>query len=788
MIRNIAEKGKSPFFVLETENTSYLFRIMETGQPEHVYYGRKIRVDHEDEAQSLVEKHAFAPGNSVLYDQEHPSFSLEDVSLEMSGEGKGDYREPMISIVSEDGSRTTDFVYQSFDITTGKAEFETLPGSYDSANEVQQLTVFMRDQNHGYGLELHYWVYEDCDVITRNVKIINSSESQIHIERALSMLTDFRERDLTVTSFHGGWAREMGRYDVNLTAGKFVNESNTGSSSSRSNPFTMAARSGATEDQGDVFGFNLIYSGNHYTAMEVSSYGKTRIVIGIQPRGFGWKLEPEEFFETPEAVMTFSNCGYNGMSQNMHTFVKKHILRGKWAKKDRPILLNSWEANYFDINERKLLSLAKAGKEAGMELFVMDDGWFGTRDDDTQSLGDWTVNKNKLPGSLGGICRKINSLGLDFGIWVEPEMVNVKSELYRAHPDWTMEIPGMSHSEGRNQRILDFANPAVVEYMTEQMRTIFSSAPIVYVKWDMNRIFSDVYSPYLPKEQQGECAHRYILGLYRMMKILTEEFPDILFEGCAAGGNRFDLGILSYFPQIWASDDSDAAERLSIQTGYSYGYPQCTYTAHVSACPNHQTLRVTPMETRFNAAAFGVFGYELNLTEMSQEQLAEIKAQVELYKKYRHTLQYGNFYRGRAYGNIWEWTVASEDQKTAIGMLAQKEMHAGEPRQYFIPKGLNEEIKYHFYNRELKFNVKKFGSLINTAAPFHVKQDSIVHNIIAKFVKMDSEKENYTSYGDALMYGGIELAPAFVGTGFNENVRYFPDYGSRLYFMEEVEN
>ncbi len=783
MITNISEKGR-PFFALHTKNTTYLLRITETGQVEHVYYGKRIRADHVSEVESLVEKHAFAPGNSVLYDQEHSSFSLEDVALEVSGEGKGDYREPMITLRAFDGSSTTDFVYHSFDITSGKKAFRNLPGSYDETGSVQQLTLFLRDKNNGYSLKLNYWVYEECDVITRNAVFANPTEHAVVLDRALSMLMDLNEKDLTVTSFHGGWAKEMGRYDITLSAGKFVNESKTGSSSSRSNPFVMAARPNAAEDTGDVFAFNLIYSGNHYTALEVSSFGKTRIVSGIQPANFQWAVEPGKSFEMPEAVMTFSDHGYNGMSGNMHRFIQNHIVRGEWAHKDRPILLNSWEANYFDIDENRLLALARAGKEAGVELFVMDDGWFGTRDNDTQSLGDWKVNRKKLPNGLAGICEKINALGMQFGIWVEPEMVNVNSDLYRKHPDWTVEIPGRDHSEGRNQRILDLANPKVVKYVTERMRRIFASAPITYVKWDMNRIFSDVYSPFLPKKRQGECAHRYILGLYRMMKTLTEEFPHILFEGCAAGGNRFDLGILCYFPQIWGSDNTDAVSRLSIQTGYSYGYPQNTFSAHVSACPNHQTLRTTDIETRFNVAAFGSFGYECSFTEMSREEMAAVKAQIDLYKKYRHVLQYGRFYRGRAYGNVWEWICVSEDKKTAVGMLCQKEMMPGEPRQYFTPKGLDENTKYHFYGRELKFNVKEFGSLINTAAPFHVRQDSLVHNVIARFVKMDSEKENYTSYGDTLMYGGVELAPAFVGTGFNEHVRYFPDYGSRLYFME----
>ena len=426
------------------------------------------------------------------------------------------------------------------------------------------------------------------------------------------MLMDMAEIDLTMHTFNGAWAREMGRYDTPVKSGKHINASFTGTSSSRANPFVMFSRPGCTEEYGECFGFNLIYSGNHYEAAEVNGFGKTRITIGINPENFEYMLNPNEDFESPEAVMTFSDKGFNKMSQNMHYFVREHIVRGEWKYKARPVLLNSWEANYFDINEDKLVNLGKAAKDVGIEMLVMDDGWFGERDDDTTSLGDWDVNPKKLPDGLKGICDKINDIGLDFGIWVEPEMVNVKSRLYEAHPDWAMGVPGKPHTEGRSQRILDLTNTEVQNFIIEKMTQVFTSANIAYVKWDMNRIFSDYYAPGLPADRQGEIAHRYYIGLYRVMKELTNRFPHILFEGCSSGGNRFDLGTLCYFPQIWASDNTDALSRADIQNGYSYGYPMSTVSAHVSACPNHQTHRVTPLNTRFNVAAFGVFGYECN--------------------------------------------------------------------------------------------------------------------------------------------------------------------------------
>ncbi len=790
-------------FVLETKNTTYCFRVMESGHLEHLYYGRKITLPDEKACEVLAEKHAFPPGNTNIFrgadEKEYPSFSLEDIRLEMSSYGKGDIREPFLEITHADGSFTSDFVFDKAEITKGKEEYQTLPGSYDESGEVEHLCITLKDRSYQLALELHYYVYEDCDVITRSAKLINESAEAITLRRLMSMQIDFDLSGFIFTTFSGAWAREMKRTDVRLLSGKHVNASYTGTSSNRANPFVMLGRTDTSEDAGDCYGFNLIYSGNHYEAVEVSGYGKTRFVTGINPQSFDFLLEAGECFEAPEAIMSYSHEGYNGMSGHMHKFVREHIVRGEWKNKVRPVLLNSWEAAYFNINERKLLNLAKAGKEAGIELFVRDDGWFGTRNDDTQSLGDWEVNKEKLPDGVDGLARKIKAMGLDFGIWVEPEMVNVKSRLYEKHPDWALQIPGKAHSEGRNQRILDLTRKDVQDYIIEEMSRVFSTADISYVKWDMNRTFTDYFSASLPAGRQGEVAHRYVLGLYRCMKELTTRFPKILFEGCAAGGNRFDLGILCYFPQIWASDDTDALCRAEIQMGYSYGYPMSVVSAHVSSCPNHQTLRITPLETRFSVAAFGICGYECNFCDMKKEELEAVKAQIALYKEWREVLQTGTFYRGRTFadsahgaesvlqqsdGNIMEWTCVSKDRKKAVGFLMQKLVTPNTQFGFYKAKGLIPDVLYHFYNRFLKYNIKEFGDLVNTVAPIHIKQDSLVHNMVSKFVKMDGETEDYHVYGDTLMYGGVKLKQTFSGTGYNNEVRYFQDFASRLYFME----
>lgn len=769
-------------FVLNTKNTTYAFRVLDTGHLEHLYYGKLIHADFEEDLIPLHEKKAFPPGNANVYDNEHGALALEDTRLEMSSYGKGDMREPLVELIHYDGSRTSDFLYQDYTISE-KVILNTLPSSYDENNNTESLLIRLYDSNYDQEMTLVYSVFDETNVITKSVLLKNCSDKAVRVVRLLSNQVDFATNDYIMNTFHGAWAREMKRYDMKTQTGTLVNSSYTGTSSSRSNPFVMLSKEITSEDFGPCYGFNLIYSGNHYEACDVNAYYKLRFVSGINPRSFEYILEGGESFEAPEAVMTFSDLGFNGMSQNMHSFVRKHIVRGEWRDKVRPVLLNSWEAAYFDINDSKLLKLAKASKEVGCELFVMDDGWFGKRDNDTCSLGDWYVNDKKLHHGVEGLAKKVNALGLDFGIWVEPEMINVDSDLYRAHPDWTLSIPGKPHTEGRNERFLDLCNPDVVEYMISCMEGVFSSGNISYVKWDMNRVFSDYYSPYLNAEHQGEVMHRYIMGLYKMMDALTKKFPNILFEGCASGGNRFDLGILSYFPQIWASDDTDALYRVNGQTGYSYGYPMNTVTAHVSACPNHQTFRITPLTTRFNVAAFGTLGYEINLCDASKEELKEIANQIALYKELRSVLQFGTFYRGRTKG-IHEWTCVSEDRSKAVGFIMNELAEPNTQYEYYMPKGLIGDVKYTFKNRDLRYNIKNFGDLINTAAPIHVKPDSLLHNIISHFVTMPGETECYTAYGDTLMQG-VNLHSGYAGTGYDENTRYFSDFSSRIYFIEK---
>ena len=795
-------------FTLSTFNTTYQFCISDEGLLTHLYYGAKVPAPR-DEAQaeaiakSLSHKYCHDYGTAVNYNKES-SLTLEDLPMEISSVGKGDFREAGIIVVYPDGSRTSDFIFDSYVLAekplylenAGGLEHrtteETEAGSRESESfglplptwnendRVSQLTVHLKERFKDVRLDLIYTVFENSDVISRRAVLVNEGEENLRIKRIMSLQLDIDDGEYKMTSFGGNWTREMEKHESILTHGVKVNHTTTGASSNRNNPFVMISDVSATETAGKVFGFNLIYSGNHYEACEVNSFKSLRFVSGIDPTDFEWKLDKGGSFATPEAIMSFSDNGFRGLSLNMHDFVRKHIVRGKFKDEPRPILLNSWEAAYFNISEMRLMSLARKAADAGIELFVMDDGWFKDRNSDKSSLGDWVCDTKKLPKGVKHLSDKVHGLNMKFGIWVEPEMISEDSDLYRAHPEYAMTIPGRDTSFGRNQMVIDLTNSEVVDYLYDALSKVFGENGIDYVKWDMNRLFSDVYSTALPIDRQGEVAHRYMLGLYELLERLTKAFPDILFEGCASGGNRFDLGMLCYFPQIWGSDDTDAIQRTEIQTGYSYGYPLSTVSAHVSDCPNHQTLRNTPMNTRFNIASFGLLGYELNLCDISSDDFDAVKSQVQLYKDWREVFFFGDFYRI----NDKEWMVVSKDKKKAVAVIWNELNRPSVFYKKLFAAGLDESALYHVYNIPFKHNLKDFGDLVNMVAPIHVKQDSLVHNVLAKFVKMNGETEDYTLSGGHLNNAGLVLAQAFGGAGYAENTRMFQDFASRMYFFE----
>lgn len=781
MIRYIEESHE---FSLETETTQYCMCIRPDGHLEHLYYGVRTSGDLWE---TLRDRSLFETGNAIVTGD---AVCLESLTQEMSGCGRGDVGDPFVRVVHSDGSSTCDFLYESHEIKRGRDVISGLPSADGAVDEMTQLTVTLRDVASGLLLDLVYVTFDGCDVITRSARLTNDGEKPVRLLKMMSMQLDMRVYDdFDMICFGGAWAREMHRHDHPLSQGQVVNSSSTGTSGSRANPFFMVAERGSGEVHGSCYGFNLIYSGDHYEACEINSYGRMRIVAGINPDTFGWKLESGEIFQTPEAVMTYSDTGFSGVSSHMHRFVRRHIVRGFWADRERPVLLNSWEAAYFDIDEKKLLRLAKKAKECGMELFVMDDGWFGHRNDDTSSLGDWYENADKLPGGIERLSEKVNALGLEFGIWVEPEMVNEDSDLYRAHPDWAVQIPGRQQALGRHQMLLDLTNADVRDYIVETMTKLFSKGKISYVKWDMNRIMSDRYGKILPADRQCEFGHRYVLGLYEIMGQLVSRFPKILFEGCAAGGNRFDLGMLCYMPQIWASDDTDARERAQIQTGYSYGYPMSVVSSHVSGCPNHQTLRITPLETRFNIAAFGVLGYECNLCDMDKRELDAVRAQVLFYKEHRRTLQFGDYHRiksgesGDLMRNVYQFMTVSEDGKEGLACYYEQQSLPNYTYKHLRTAGLDADRMYTMTNRELTYNIKMMGDLINTVTPVHVRPGSVAQEAISRFAKLNGERESVKAPGSVFNLAGVNLAPGFAGTGYNDQTALWGEHGSRLYIF-----
>ena len=821
MTKNSMIQTENKVFVLNTAHTTYAFAVMPSGQLEHLYYGERLAIG-EGEYQAMRHKAVNINGCTPAYSEEMcgevtaKNFCIEEYCLELSGEGKGDYRQPFVCLVLPDGSRTTDFIYESHRIEEGAPALKTLPSAYagEKDESVQTLSIRLKERHENISLEIYYTIYPACDCIVRGAILENHSGAEIQIERLMSAQLDLERSGYRFVTFGGSWANEMNHAETVVINGCVSNASRTGNSSNIANPFVMLAHPETSETRGECFACNLIYSGNHKELVEVDAHGKSRFLAGINDEEFAWKLENKESFEAPQAVMTVSAQGFTGVSKHMHHFVREHIVRGEWKEKERPVLLNSWEASYFNFDERKLLALAKAGARAGVELFVVDDGWFGVRNNDTCSLGDWKINTKKLPRGFAGLAEKLKELDMKLGVWVEPEMVNVDSEMYRAHPEYTVQISGRAHSEGRNQRILDFTRAEVRENIIAQMSEVFSSAEIHYVKWDMNRNFSDVYSAALPPRRQKEFAHRYIMGLYEVMKTLTERFPHILFEGCASGGNRFDLGILCYMPQIWASDNTDALCRAHIQNGYSYGYPQSVIGAHVSGCPNHQTLRETPLDTRFAVAAFGVLGYECNLAEMSKAEQEEIAGQIAVYKEWRKTLQFGDWYRleNSAVRNrlgmenalaalgasaadtvktgqqACKWLCVAPDKSRAVGVMVQGMVAPNHSYEEFRTQGLADEKRYRFTNVERKYSIRRFGDLVNLVSPVHIKKDSLLLQAADHFIKMDGEREDVEVSGACLNRAGVKLSQGFAGSGYEKNTRLYQDYDARMYFMEEVEH
>ena len=684
--------SKNKTFHLQGKNTSYILQVIKDGYLSHLYWGAKIKNYNGSNPIAFIDR-GFSPNPDPL----DRTFSLDTIPCEYPAYGNGDFRIPAYQFQLENGSTVTDLRYKSHKIYSGKPILEGLPSTYTlNDNEAETLEITLEDNLIGLNTTLIYTVFNDLNVITRSVRFYNNGNKNLKLLRALSASVDFRDNDFELITLYGSHTNEKNIARRPIVSGIQMIESCRGASSPQQAPFLALVRKNTSEDTGEVYSFNLVYSGNFTAQVQLDPYGNTRVNIGINPFDFTWLLEPNESFQTPEVVMTYSSNGLGEMSRTYHELYTTNLCRGKFKNKVRPILINNWEATYFDFNAEKIKKIIKAGKNLGMELFVLDDGWFGNRNNDLSSLGDWVVDKSKLPNGLEDLADYTTSLGMEFGLWFEPEMVSEDSDLFRAHPDWCLHVPSRKPTVGRNQLILDLSRKDVCKYLIDSLSSILSNNKITYVKWDMNRHMTDIGSSSLPPERQRETAHRYMLGLYYVMETLTSKFPNVLFESCSSGGGRFDAGMLYYMPQTWTSDNTDAVCRLKIQYGTSLVYPPITMGSHVSTSPNHQVGRVTPLETRGHVAMSGNFGYELDLTSLSYEEEEIIKEQISVYKEIRNIIQFGTFYRVLSPFELNEaaWNFVSKNQEEFVAFYFKILSEPGTSIRIIKFKGLNPDFLY----------------------------------------------------------------------------------------------
>lgn len=672
-------------FTIQTKNTTYQMQVDPYGFLLHLYYGKKTDGSCMDYLLTYYDRgfsgNPFDAGDDRTY-------SMDALPQEYPSYGTGDYRSTALIVENADGSTACDLRYRSHHIFNGKYKIPGLPAVYADETESQTLEIVMEDAVTGVEVTLQYGVLPDYDVITRSEKIVYRGEGKIFIRKAQSACLDFVQGKYDLLTFYGRHAMERTLQREPVTHGSHVIGSVRGTSSHQYNPMMILADEHTTDQYGNCYAMSFVYSGNFKGETLKDQFGQTRALMGLQDEMFSYPLAEGETFYTPEVLLTFSGSGMNLLSQNLHRCIRQHICRGKYKESVRPVLVNSWEAAYFDFDGDTLYELAKEAKNAGIDMLVLDDGWFGKRDDDNSGLGDWFVNEKKLGGTLGDLIKKINDLGVKFGIWVEPEMISEDSNLYREHPDWALTIPGRNPVHARNQLVLDFSRKEVVDHIFDQICKVLDQGNIEYVKWDMNRSLMDVFSR--GTEDQGRVMYDYVLGLYDFLERIVTRYPDLLIEGCSGGGGRFDAGMMYYTPQIWCSDNTDALDRLQIQYGTSFGYPVSAVGSHVSAVPNHQTGRITSLHTRGVVAMAGTFGYELNLGKLSEEEKQEIRLQVEEYRKFAPLIQTGLYYRlsDPAREEYAAWAFVSEDQKEVLLNVVLQEIHGNMTVNYVKLQGL----------------------------------------------------------------------------------------------------
>ena len=689
---------KNKVFLLNTEHTSYGIALTDDRYVCHLYYGSRLE---ETDLRYLLreDEGPFTPSSNK---RETGSF-LDSAPMEYPESGMGDYRESALRIRSAAGYRASELVYEGYEIMAGKPRLEGLPATWGADSACGTLKIYCRDQLLGMKVTLLYSVFQDSDALTRSAIIENEGKEPFYIEKALSACLDMDDRGFEVMGLFGSWARERRIQRIPLGYGRQNIASFRGESSHQEHPFLALVTPETTQDTGEVYAMNFVYSGNFIAQAEKSQFDSVRMTMGIHPEGFTWKLEPGESFTAPEVVLVYSSEGLGKMTRTFHDLYRNHLIRSPWLHRKRPILINNWEATYFDFDEKKLLEIAEDASELGIEMLVMDDGWFGKRSNDDSSLGDWRVNEEKIRGGLNSLVENVKKLGMKFGIWIEPEMISPDSELYRQHPDWALQVPGRDITQSRAQYVLDLSREEVADGVYEMIAEVLHSADISYVKWDMNRQLATMGSYAWPADRQGELYHRYMLGVYRMQERLLADFPDLLLENCSGGGARFDAGMLYYSPQIWCSDDTDAVERLSIQEGTALIYPVSAMGAHVSVCPNHTVGRVTPFVTRGHVALSGTFGYELDITKLTDEEKAIVKAQTAEYHKYNDLIREGDYYRMESYTENKDrdsWMIVSKEKDRALVFCVQVLSGANRKSRFLRLKGLDPDRRYVADGRE----------------------------------------------------------------------------------------
>ena len=689
-------------FKLDTKNTTYIIGVTEEGYVGHAYYGKKM----ESENAFYLLRTNEAPFTPKTNNRDKSSF-LDSFPMEYSTGGIGDFRESCLNVRDDNGCMGCEIFYKSHNIYAGKPKLEGLPASFGKDDEVTTLEIVCNDPVLGLDVILSYSVFEKEDVITRNVKVVNTGTKKLKIEKIYSACLDMDNDDFDMLTLCGSWARERHVQYRKIGYGKQMVSSIRGESSHQEHPFVALTTPGTTQERGDVYAMHFIYSGNFVGQAEVTQHNMVRMTMGIHSDEFSWNLASGEGFQSPEVVMVYSDEGLGRMTRSFHDFYRNHLIRSEYKDCERPILINNWEATYFDFDTDKLLDIARDAKECGIEMLVMDDGWFGKRNSDDSSLGDWVVNEEKIKGGLKNLVEKVNDIGLKFGIWFEPEMISPDSELYKKHPDWAISIPGREATLCRAQYVLDLSNPEAADYAYESVAKILRSAPIYYVKWDMNRQLCDMGSTYLDKDSQQELFHRYVLAVYNMQERLVTEFPDLLLENCSGGGARFDPGMLYYSPQIWCSDDTDAIERLEIQEGTALIYPLSTIGAHVSVCPNHAVGRNTPFETRGDVALAGTFGYELDITKLSDEEKDIVRNQTKQYHKYNSLVRDGDYYRIASFsenGYCDCYMVVSKDKSEALMTFVQVRGIPNSRSRKIKLQGLDENAVYAIEGTEEEYS------------------------------------------------------------------------------------